>query len=299
MPEHAELIRLVRAIAVLDGIGVRATRAGLQPDGSALAPPIGWEQVRAALAGDDPLDPAPRRRLALTVALHRIVVAFGDQAARQLARRSRLLALPVGHPLHLGARWAMQPVAGGVLELGVGVVELLPGQAAPLPLPPAIAELAGHDVSTQWARLLEHAENLGGIVGRHLTMTGNSVVLRSMGGCDALTLATTVALRNHLLGSTDATGSGRSTGWIDSSRGSQGVPIAAPRRDRVWTGDQAADRDRTRAVWLLTCDSERGVLQPLRLSGAGVEPVRRPSRPRVAARDHRSGSCCTDPCLRA
>jgi hypothetical protein len=272
MPDHTELLRLVRAVAVLDGIGVGASNRGLRPDGSDSAGLITWEQVSDALANDDPLDPAPRHRLALLIALHQMVAELGQQAARQLATLSRVLALPVGHQLHPGDGWAVQPVPGGVLELGVGVVDLLPGQTAPLPLPRSVAALAGELGADSWSRLLEQAETLGRLAGRHLASTGDSAALTSMGGCDALTLTTTTALRSHLLGSNGSAGSNGSNG-----DGVPGVRIAAARRDRVWTGARATDRDRARAVWLLTPGPERGVLEPLRLTGTGVEPVRVPA----------------------
>jgi hypothetical protein len=274
MPEHAELIRLVQAVAVLDGIGVHATNRGLRPQGSVADRPITWEQVSSALAHDDPLDPAPRHRLRLLIALHRVLAELGEPAARLLAKQSRLLALPVGHPLHPGDGWAVEPVPGGVLELGVGVVDLLPGQSSPIPLPRAVAELAGRHAAA-WPDLLEHAERLGGLAGRRLADTGDSAVLTSIGGCDALTLATTTALRRHLLGSTGQ------AGQAEQKDDSIGLRIAAPRRDRVWTGVQADDRDRTRAVWLLTAGPERGVLEPLRLGAAGVGPVQRSGSPRT------------------
>jgi hypothetical protein len=274
MPEHIELIRLVQAVSVLDGIDVRATDGGLVPADSDSARPISWQQVTGALAGDDPLDPAPRHRLALVIALHRVIAELGDGAARRLAGHARLLALPVGHPLNPGDGWGVQPVPGGVLELGLGVVELLPGQLSPQPLPPSVALLAGlhagtpgdpgtrdHVVPVLWTRLVEQAERLGDLAGRQLATTGDRAAVISVGGCDALTLTTTAALRRHLVGCTGQSGGGN------------GMAIAAPRRDRVWTGERSGDRDRIRAVWLLTASPERGVLEPLRITETGVEPV--------------------------
>ena len=143
MSEHEELIRLVQAVTVLDGIGISSTAGGLVPAGADSARPVSWQQVTAALAHDDPLDPAPRQRLALLIALHRLVGELGDQAARRLGEHARLLALPVGHPLNPGDGWGVQPVPGGVLELGMGLVDVLPGQVSPLPLPRSIAGSAG------------------------------------------------------------------------------------------------------------------------------------------------------------
>ena len=256
MPEHVELLHLVRAVAAIDGIELRPDRDGVLPPGRAVSL-ISWPQVRATLGSDDPLDPAPRRRLELLVELHQVVGELGPDAADRLGQASRALALPVGHPLHPGRGWVRHRLPGGVLDLGLGVAGLLPGRPGPVPLPPGVAEAAGLGGADRWERLWQQAERLGALAGRHLAGTGDSAVIRSAGGFDALTLAATQALRDHLLGST----------------GPAGLPVAAPRRDRVLTGARAGDRDRSRATWLLSAAAERGVLEPRRLTGSGVEPV--------------------------
>jgi hypothetical protein len=256
MPEHVELLHLVRAVAAIDGIELRPGRLGVRPAGRT-GGLISWPQVRATLGSDDPLDPAPRLRLELLVELHQVLGELGVDAAAWLGRACRAMALPVGHPLHPGRGWVRHRLPGGVLDLGLGVAGLLPGRSGPVPLPTEVAEAAGITPDAGWDRLWQQAERLGALAGRHLASTGDSAVIRSAGGCDALTLAATHALRDHLLGST----------------GAAGLPVAAPRRDQVLTGDRAGDRDRTRATWLLTSAAERGVLEPLRLTGTGVEPV--------------------------
>jgi len=274
MAEHAALLRFVRAARTLDGVAAEPTPDGVLLGGTERAPVIPWAQIDTLLGDDDPLGPRPRQRLGLTFALHAAVRALGGEAADVLARAARPLALPAGHRLHPGAAWVVDRVPGGALDLGVGVVRLLPGQDGAVPLPPDVAAAAGVAASPLWPGLRGLLERLSVFALDRIPGTGPQAgVLRSVGGCDALTLLGSPQVRERLAACADGPGP------AGDGPGTGAVEVAAPRRDRVWTGGAAADADYVRAVWLLTAPAERGLPGPVRVTPATVAPsVAAPAR---------------------
>jgi hypothetical protein len=258
MHEHGELHRLVRAAAVLDGLGIRPSADGAHLRGTGSGPPIGWAELDGVLGPDDPLERAPRHRLALLVAMRRLVANPSPDDAARIRRACRLLALPTHHPLHPGPTWALDVVPGGVLDLGPGVLGVIPtvdGDEGLLPLPSSIADHLGLDLTAMWPDLLVAAERAGAAAVRRLRGRHPDTLLPA-GGCDVLTLLTTVTVRHRLAG-----------------RAGRPARVRAVRRDGAWVGPRADDGPRARAVWLLTPPSLRGVPHVLTLAGDGVAAV--------------------------
>ena len=246
MVEHALLVQLVQAACVLDGVDAEPTADGVLVGGARTVSPIPWPDIEGVLAGDDPVAPGPRLRLALLLELRRAVDARGADAAADVARAVRVLALPVGHPLHPGAGWVRHRVPGGLLEVGLGVHGLLRGQDGVLPLPPAIGHAV--DAGDLWTRAWSLGERLAHRAVARLDGSPRDH-LGGVGGCDALTLLALPALRERVAGA---------------------GPVAAPCRDGVWLGAAAADRDYVRAVWMLTGAGRRGLPRPVVVDGSGV-----------------------------
>lgn len=253
MEEHPALLRLVRAVAVLDGVDAEPTADGVPTVGGADPGIIGWAEIADLLGADDPLDRAPRLRLAVLLLLHRQLATLGSGAAEALHDAARPLALPVGHPLHPGHDWAREPVPGGVLELGVGVAGLVPGQdVLPLPGPVAVAAGLRGDDEADWRRIRALGDGVGEHALARLRATeDHGAVLIGSGGIDALTLLALPAARDQVAG-----------------------PVAVPARDRAWLGARATDESFLRAVWVLTGVARRGVAEPLAVGPRGVAPLR-------------------------
>jgi len=265
MEEYPALWRLVRAACLLDGLAAEPQDEGVRVPGrpGLLVP---WPDVAPLLGDDDPLAAGPRRRLALLLALTALVARLGADAPAVLAGAARPLALPVGHALHPGPGWAGERVPGDLLDLGTGVVGLLPGQDAPVPLPRPLARAAGLEPDTLWQGMAPLADRLAGRAAERLgAPEPHAGVLLGAGGCDALTLLALGAARR---------GPGPEVGAPVS-------PVSAPRRDRVWLGPAAADPEHVRAVWMLTDPAERGLPDPLRVGPGGLTAARRPARGRV------------------
>lgn len=251
MTDHPELMRLVRAACVLDGVCAHPTPAGVLVADGPDSPLVPWTEIEQLLGADDPVCAPPRLRLAHLLTLRRAVAALGDRAADVVGRAARPLALPVRHPLHPGPGWVHEPVPGGLLDLGLGVARLLPGQDGVLPLPPSVAAAAGLTADA-WHHLVPLADRLAEFAIDRMQAGGPLAdVLVGVGGCDALTLLTLGPVR----------------GWLARARPG---PLSAPRRDRVWTGAAAADREYVRAVWMLTTPGQRGIADPLRATPHGV-----------------------------
>ena len=258
MEVHTLQMQLVRAARVLDGVGIEPTADGVLLAGHRHGPVVPWSEIAEILGSDEPAAPAARLRLGVLVELRRTVEELGPAAVDAVARAVRPLALPAGHPLHPGPRWIHHRVPGGVLDVGLGVSRLLPDQDGVLPLPPSVASAAAVDPAAAWDRLPRLAERLSTFaIDRMEADAAGPTVLAGVGGCDALTLLTLEPVRARL-----AAGSGRPLS-----------PVSAPRRDRVWVGAAAADREYVNAVWLLTPPARRGVSDPMTVGAAGVTPA--------------------------
>jgi hypothetical protein len=228
-----------RGVAILP----RPTAAGTR----AQTPPavVTWEEVAEALAGNDPLSPAGRRRVTTLLALRRSALQQGDVATR-LQQAARLLALPPGHVLHPGPEWARAQVPGGVLDLGVGLLGLADQPDAVQPLPPSAARPLDLPTTTWWPDLLDHVDRMGDLAARRIARDGRPV-LRPVGGCDVLTLLASPSLRAALAG---GDGSGLRA-------------VAVPTRRRGWFDLAQVDPAYVAVAWSATSAPDRGVATPL------------------------------------
>jgi hypothetical protein len=256
------LRRCVLAVSVLDDIDVVPHHDGFVlggPDGSL----VGWEQAARIIGGHDADSPVARRRLADWLGLRLVVLSDPDAVAR-LRSAARLLALPADHAAHPGPGWEREPVRGGVLRLGIGVVGLVRAPDVVVPLPPDILDNP-HVVNPWWLQLRDHAERMGALAAARLTRDGGSSgVLRPVGGVDALTLLASRAVRRHLA-ETDSAGM---------------RAVAAPVRTRAWFDLARIDPAFVGAAWVATDEWDRGLPRPLLVTvdevaipRAGGDPV--------------------------
>lgn len=252
MEEHSGLLRLVRAVSVLDGVDAEPTEAGVRTARALGAPAVAWSHVADILGAHDPLDRAPRLRLSVVLVLYRAVTELGPAAASRLRESARPLALPTGHPLHPGPAWASEHVPGDVLDLGTGVIGLGDTREV-LPLPPLVAELAGFDARAEWPRVRALGTEWSDVALARLLGPGDiPPVLTGAGGVDALTVISLPEARSRLTGT-----------------------VAAPVRDKAWLGlgRRSCDESYLRSVWMLASVARRGVLEPLAVAPAGVAPL--------------------------
>jgi hypothetical protein len=246
--EGRDAIRLVRAVAALDGVDVVPSPQGAVI-GAARGEPVPWQDVADLLGDDDPLERGPRLRLAVLAALHRRLADLKDSAADHLSQCLRPLALPVGHPLLSPRGWARGEVPGGVLTTGLGVFGLVPDSDLVLPLYPSLLRtLAGPSAdrdgrtARRWTGIVwDRAQAVGEAVGGHVAARRGELTLAEVpAGIDAVTLLALPAVRRALRGL-----------------------VAVPTRERVLLGEAAMDTARLRALWTLTRPAGRGVPNPL------------------------------------
>jgi hypothetical protein len=239
----------VLAVSVLDDVDLEPRESGVWLPGPN---PVGvsWEALRALTGGLAPGTSAVRRRLSVWLRLRRLVADLAEEAIDVLGESSRALALPPGHVDHGGAGWVCEPVRGGALDAGVGVVGLLGDPDDVVPLHASLAAAAGADIRTWWPRLRRHADGMGALAAHRLardTAAGRQNVLRPVGGCDVPTLLLSPALRSHLA----------------SSDGFGMRALAVPMRSRGWYDLVRIDPAFVAAAWSATAEVERGLPRPL------------------------------------
>jgi len=214
----------------------------------------------ALLIGDDASDdPATVERVARFFRLRRCVAQLSPA---QVLASLRVVGLPVGHALHPGADWVQQPVPGGALSLGLG---LLPDGAVvrdetadldapvaafaaptPVPIPGGVLEDAGYDPKEIWPRVMRRLEELGTLaVARHRRRPRDP--LRPLAEADVVTLLGSRALRAEL-----ATEAG--TGL---------AALVVPMRNRGWVSSSAIDPAFGPAAAAATSDEARGFTRPV------------------------------------
>jgi hypothetical protein len=211
---------------------------------------VPWPLLTQALDGADPESAVGKLRLRDW--LNGRVLAGGPaEAARE---RAVALALPRGHPLHPGPSWVVEPVLGGLLDLGIGVRS---GDDDIVPLPATCARHAGLDTSDLWGALARHRDVMSTLTVERLRRDGRGV-LRPIGGCDVLTLLSGSVLREYVAAE-DGTGM---------------RALAVPMRSRGWFDLARIDPAYVGAAATATDPEHQGLLQPLLVTAdeVGVVP---------------------------
>lgn len=306
---RAELVRravrrAVLAVSVLEDLDLQPCKGGVLVRVGGRSGLASWADLHAAFTREGLADTArliefescpaqghgARARLSEYLQL---TAMLGDATGRERALAGlRLVALPADHELHPGPRWVRGAILGGVLELGSGVVDVLPGRADAVPLPAPIAAQLSLGGSSRWEVVVAHAEQMGRLVAKRLRRDTNrpdehgaayriepgvgalpSGVLRPMGGVDALSLLATAAVRQQLAGS-DRSGM---------------RAVAVPMRSRGWYDLARTDPSFVGAAWAATDVDQRGVPTALLVTEDEVSA----GRPRVDLRtsgDHLSAT---------
>lgn len=239
------LRRCVLAVCVLDDVDLLPRDDGVVLPG----PPavhVPWALLADAL-GDAPAESgAGRARVRAALRLHQLAARHGTGTPNAVRGAARAVALPPGHHLHPGPAWVRERLPGGVLDLGLGLLGLSDQPDDVRPLPPGSAAALGLDADGWWPAIRDHAERMGGLTARRIARDGRPV-LRPHGGCDALTLLASAALRAALA---DGDGTGLRA-------------VAAPTRRRAWFDLRQADPEFVAAAWSLTSPQDRGLPRPL------------------------------------
>jgi hypothetical protein len=234
---------------VPDDNGVQVVGAGTAAAIRPVAVHVTWAELAEATGGLDPLSPAGRCRATTLLRGCQLLADRGGQVeeVRSLLRNAaRALALPAGHALHPGPDWVQGPLRGGALDLGIGLLGLGGTPDDVQPLPPVLVRRLGLQPQEWWPDLQHHVERMGGLSAVRIARDGHCV-LRPVGGCDALTLLASSALRDQLV-------AGDGTGMR---------AVAVPDRRRAWFDLAQIDPAFTAAVWSITPETDRGLPAPV------------------------------------
>lgn len=267
MRGHQVLLRqCVLAASVLGDLDLAPQDDGVDLLGSPVVR-VTWDQVAEAVAGADPLGDVARRRLGRWLRLRRMAADHGPLAAPLLARAARLMALPADHAQHPGPEWVHERVAGGLLQLGIGLTGMDRDTDRTVALPPGVAAAAGVDVDRWWPSLREHADRMGSLMASRLRRDRDAqTVLRPVGGCDVPALLASRTLREYLAGA-DGTGM---------------RAVAVPTLTRGWFDLRRIDPAFTGAAWSATEPDDRGLPRALLVTadevGLAGSPEDGPSR---------------------
>lgn len=268
----AQQLRLRQAlleVCVLDDVDLLPTADGLRLTGPRGPRDLSARAGAVVLGDRAPNDPDTRPRLRSWLRAHGAV----DRQA--LHGCLRPLALPRGAALHPGPAWVRASVLGGALDVGLGLVGAVPGEADPVPLWPDLLErldveaaAAGErpfDADGAWRSAAAHLEAAGRAAAQHVEreLRGRVVehevrqdpdrgpaqavtVVEPTDGCDALTLLASAPLRR----------------WLAEADGTGLRVVAVPSRDRGWTDLARIDADFVTAAWAATDPDRRGLSRP-------------------------------------
>ncbi len=250
--DTAVLRRVVLTVAVLDDVDLTPGPDGVVvPGADGGTAVVAWPRVGAALGGHEPESALGRLRVA-TLLRTAALLADGAPDDAWAARHVRALALPPGHPLHPGPGWAAEQVRGGLLDVGLGLLDppwiaqghpddaRAPSGSLVVPLPP-------HGVPPSWwpgARA--HADRMGALAAVRVSAAAPGT-LRPVGGCDVPTLLATEPLRAALAAG-DACGL---------------RAVAVPTRTRGWYDLRRVDPAFVGAAWSATDEPARGLPRPV------------------------------------
>ncbi len=254
------LRRGVLAASLLDDLPLEATDLGVRTgpgwDDRESWSAVPWPTLHEALHGADPVSATGRLRLRDWLRARHAA----DQP--NLRERAVALALPRDHALHPGPSWGIDPIRGGVLDLGIGlrhnIIDAPPRspQEMVTPLPTTATAHAGLNTGPWWQSLLAHRDAMASLAVDRLTRDGGGM-LRPIGGCDVLTLLTSPVLR-YFLAHSDGTGM---------------RALGAPMRDRAWFDLARIDPAFVSAAAMATDPAERGLLRPVLVTAEEVGPV--------------------------
>ncbi len=274
-PTLTELRRGALAVSVLHDLDVEPAPLGVTLTGEP-AVWVSWGECREALLGDDPESSAGRVRLAAWLLARRWAADAGPDALR---RGLRPVGLPVGHAVHPGPGWVRERVLGGVLDLGLGAVDLDPEDPDRVVLlPPPALEAAGLEPAAAWAPVRVRLEELGALAAERVRLDPKGQ-LRPFGGADAVTLLGARSLRQALA---------RDTGGL--------VSAAVPMRRLGWTRLALVDPAFAPAAAAASLAADRGFARPLLLTADEVTMVPEGGNPsQLLLRD--AGTASTRPRL--
>lgn len=264
------LRQVLLEVCVLDDVDLAPTPDGLVLPGPGGPRHLSARAAAAVLADRASDDPDARPRLRSWLRAH-ARVARGD-----LLGRLRPLALARGSALHPGPGWVRSSVLGGALDVGLGLVGAVPGEADPVPLwPDLLTRLDAEqvaaggrplDVDAAWRAASAHLEGAGRAAAQRVEQELRArvaehealqdpdrgpaqavTVVEPTDGCDALTLLASAPLRR----------------WLAEADGTGLRVVAVPSRMRGWTDLARIDADFVAAAWSATEPDQRGLPRPV------------------------------------
>jgi hypothetical protein len=240
-PTGVELRRGVLGVSVLHDLDIEPNKQGVRLTGKPSVF-VSWVECRRALAGAHPETDRGRSRLARWLQARRWVA---DRSRLELIERVRPVGLPHDHELHLGRDWIRASVLGDALDLGLGLVDLDPGDPDRVVLlPPPALESAGLDPGILWEHAYDYLERMGALAATRLGGDARGTI-RPIGDCDVVTLLGSRKLRTA----------------IAARAGGLGT-VVAPMLRRGWTELALVDPAFAPAAWAVTPLLERGFARP-------------------------------------
>ncbi len=241
-PSAVELRRGVLAVSVLHDLDIEPAALGVTLTGEPTVW-VSWGECRRALAGHDPETPDGRERLGRWLLARRW---SADLPLEDLRERLRPVGLPVDHLLHPGLDWVRRRALGDVLDLGLGAVDIDPGDPDHVVLlPTPLIDALGLDEQVCWLEAEAYLDRMGALAAERLKLDPKGQ-LRPIGDCDVVTLLGSASLRAA----------------IAERAGGMGA-VVVPMRRRGWTDLTLIDPAFGPAAAAATPAADRGFERPL------------------------------------
>jgi hypothetical protein len=261
-PTAVELRRGVLAVSVLQDLDIEPAKLGVTLTGSPTVW-VSWGECRRALAGHHPETAAGRERLGRWLQARRWA---NDLPLEDLRDRLRPVGLPVDHLLHPGLDWVRRRARGDALDLGLGAVDIDPGDPDHVVLlPQALLDAVGLDADVEWTAAEDYLERMGTVAAERMKLDAKGQ-LRPIGDCDAVTLLGSRNLRTA----------------IADAAGGMGA-VVVPMRRRGWTRLALIDPAFGPAAAAATEEHERGFSRPLLVTPDELVLAPDGGRPEVVA----------------